>query len=160
MQLPPNWYNDYSGLLICNANNYYALSFMITMKHELDKDSRSEVWKETDEDEVPESYFNSTYIGYISFNSLMRHDTRLNLAYNIISFTIGPNYETSYEGESRFVAELVPRKTKDDHAVGTTKVSTDCSQFYDEEREYEKTFTIQCHTESSVKILWRPCYWY
>ncbi|KAL9999352.1 putative TIR domain, P-loop containing nucleoside triphosphate hydrolase [Helianthus debilis subsp. tardiflorus] len=158
LQLPPNWYNDYSGFLICNVNNYYALSFTISMKQDLDKDSRSEVWQESDE--APESYFYSIYVGYVSFNSLMRHGARLNSAYNMISFSTDAEYETSCEGESRFVAELVPRKSKDDHGVQTTKVTTDCSQFFDDERVYGKTFTIQRHSESSIKILWRPCYWY
>ncbi|KAK1415962.1 hypothetical protein QVD17_31750 [Tagetes erecta] len=158
LQLPPNWYNDYSGFLICNANNYYALSFMISMKQDLDTDFRSEVCQESDE-ASNESYFNSTYIGYVSFNSLIRHGARLNPAYNMISFSIDATYETSYEGESRFVAELIPRKSKD-HVAQTTKVTPDCSHFYDEEREFGKTFTIQRHSESSIKILWRPCYWY
>ncbi|KAJ0900236.1 putative leucine-rich repeat domain superfamily [Helianthus annuus] len=159
LQLPPNWYNDYSGFLICNVNNYYALSFTISMKQDRDKDSRSEVWQESDE--APESYFNSIYVGYVSFNSLVRHGARLNSAYNMISLSIDAEYETSCEGESRFVAELVPRKSKNhDHGVQTTKVTTDCSQFFDDERVYGKTFTIQRHSESSIKILWRPCYWY
>ncbi|KAK1415964.1 hypothetical protein QVD17_31752 [Tagetes erecta] len=159
LQLPPNWYNDYSGFLICNANNYYAMSFTISMKQELENDSRSEVWQECDE-APDESYFNTTYVGYVSFNSLMRHGARLSSTYNVISFSIIAEHETSYEGESMFVAELVSRRRKDDHTVQTTKVKTDCSHFYDEDRPYGNTFTIQGHSESSIKILWRPCYWY
>ncbi|KAL8258349.1 hypothetical protein R6Q59_030390 [Mikania micrantha] len=158
LKLPTNWRNDYSGFLICNANNYYAMSFTIIMKQDTDEDSPSEIWYESDEE--PESYFNSTYVGYVSFNSLMRHGARLNPAYNVISISIVSEYESTCEGESRFVAELVPRRRKDDHTVQTTTGKTDCSQFYQEDRPYGNTFTIQSHSEAFIKILWRPCYWY
>ncbi|KAL8258324.1 hypothetical protein R6Q59_030365 [Mikania micrantha] len=158
LKLPTNWCNDYSGFLICNANNYYAMHFTISMKRDIDEDYQSEILHEFDEQ--PESYFNSTYVGYISFNSLMRRGARLNSTYNVISISIVSEYEFSCEGESRFVAELVPRIRKDDHTAQTTKGTTDRSQFYHDERQFGDTFTIQSHSEASIKILWRPCYWY
>ncbi|GJW27188.1 hypothetical protein Tco_0040999 [Tanacetum coccineum] len=57
------------------------------------------------------------------------------------------------EDEISFGAALVPRKSKD-HALRTEKVA---SEYWDEEFEDRKTFTIQHDdSNSSIKIVWHP----
>lgn len=55
-------------------------------------------------------------------------------------------------------AVLVPRYPKDD-AMQKTKVVTDSSEFWEEDVG-EKTFTVQCDSNSSIEILWTPLHQY
>lgn len=85
-------------------------------------------------------------MGYVSFSSL-RRSTSLNSSYNIISFSIKSSW-------SSFAAELVPRKSKDD-PMQTTKVTTDSSEFWDEENDEYKAFIIQDDSNSYINIIWQ-----
>ncbi|GKC78640.1 hypothetical protein Tco_1129414 [Tanacetum coccineum] len=89
-----------------------------------------------------------------------RHTPHWNSAYNKIFISVtGKSMRTNnsmLEDEISFGAALVPRKSKD-NAVRTEKFASDCSEYWDEEFEDRKTFTIQHDdSNSSIKIEWHP----
>ncbi|GKG30202.1 hypothetical protein Tco_0420100, partial [Tanacetum coccineum] len=74
------------------------------------------------------------------------HTPHWNSAYNKIFISVtGKSMRTNNIG-----AALVPRKSKD-NAVRTENFASDCSEYWDEEFEDRKTFTIQ-HDESNMTI--------
>ncbi|KAL7589900.1 hypothetical protein Lser_V15G36306 [Lactuca serriola] len=149
--LPCGWNNDFCGFLIRVVSNGISMDIdiIITQESEPDEeDSRFEIWQ--DSDELPEPEYGGkvkTYVGYVSFSSMMQ-TISLNSSHNIISFSI-KSYWTS------FAVELVPRKSQYDQ-VQTTKVSTNCSEYWGENDAYGRCFTTQHDSKSSIKILWRP----
>ncbi|KAJ0861950.1 putative TIR domain, P-loop containing nucleoside triphosphate hydrolase [Helianthus annuus] len=140
MQLPHNWYNDFCGFLIHNVIDHQEPCVTIVIKQEISA-GECNYQNELFQDPPPPP----TYIGYVSFSSL-RH-TWLNSECNMISFYMGGKFEV----------KLVPRQSKGDHQVETKDEALDCSEFWDEEREDRKTFTVQHESKSSINILWRPC---
>ncbi|KAJ0677684.1 hypothetical protein HanOQP8_Chr12g0439461 [Helianthus annuus] len=140
LQLPHNWYNDFCGFLIHNVIDYQEPCVTIVIKQEISA-GECNYQNELFQDPPPPP----TYIGYVSFSSL-RH-TWLNSECNMVSFYMGGKFEV----------KLVPRQSIGDHQVETKDEALDCSEFWDEEREDRKTFTVQHESKSSINILWRPC---
>ncbi|KAL7588765.1 hypothetical protein Lser_V15G37385 [Lactuca serriola] len=142
LHLPHDWYNDFSGFLICIVTHMKSPHADIIIKQEPDEDPPFELMQDSNE------YDGKTiFIGYVSFGSL-RHTSLLTSPYNIISFSFD-------RGESYIGAELVPRVNKGDQ-VQTAKVGADCSEFWDNEDEDRSTFTLRHDSQSSIKILWQP----
>nr|KAJ0191415.1 hypothetical protein LSAT_V11C800408960 [Lactuca sativa] len=145
LHLPHDWNSNYCGFLIRVVTDMKSPRISIIIKQEVEEVGfRSEIWQEPDE------YNEMTFIGYVSFHSL-RNTTLLTSSHNIISFSIqnmfGCSAYKSYVG-----AELVPRKVKGDQAFATT----DCSEFWDDERKHGNTFTIKRDSNTSINILWKP----
>ncbi|PWA61768.1 toll/interleukin-1 receptor (TIR) domain-containing protein [Artemisia annua] len=140
LQLPQNWYNDFCGFLIYCVIEYQEPFVTITIEQEVNEsvcnDDQNELFVDRD---------SPTYIGYVSFSSLM-HNTWLNPQNSMISFFLGGKFEV----------ELVPRKSKGGHQIQTIQGASDNLEFWDEEREDRKTFTIQRAWKSSIDILWCP----
>lgn len=117
----------------------------IIIRQEVDADSRSELWQESNDEALdPEYDETATFLGYVSFSS-MRHTMSLNSSYNKISFSLDSGnslYDKTYVG-----AELIPKEQKGD------QVQTSRSEFWDDEGKYRDIFRIQ---NDSVKILWQP----
>ncbi|CAH1431608.1 unnamed protein product [Lactuca virosa] len=148
LRLPDDWCNDFCGFLIRVVTIVRHLDINVIIKQDTDEeDSRFEIWQEYNETSEP-VYDGEvrTHVRYVSFCSL-RRTTSLNSSYNIISFSIKSNW-------TMFAAELVPRKSKDD-PMQTTKVSTDSSEFWDEENDEYKAFMIQDDSKSCINIIWQ-----
>lgn len=118
-----------------------------------DEDSRFEFRLEFNEALERVYGLGKTYVGYVSFNALRRHTTTCLNSYNVISIFLRQR-GFPFGAVDRIGAALVPRKSKDD-LVQTTKVTTDFSEFWDDENHFRPTFTIE-HDSESIKILWRP----
>ncbi|XP_023764577.2 TMV resistance protein N, partial [Lactuca sativa] len=149
MSLPHDWYNHFSGILMFfQSNKNFYSDPNIAIKVGVHENFQCELGQKSNE--TLKTHNPDTYVGYVSFSSL-RHTGCLNSIYKIISFSLDP--EGLYGDGYMFRAVLVPK----DDTVQTTKVTTDSSEFWDEEELYErKTFTIQHDSNSSVEFLWHP----
>ncbi|CAH1416746.1 unnamed protein product [Lactuca virosa] len=153
-KLAYDWYNDFCGFLIRIVTNNKLPDINVILTHEVDeKDSRFEIWQPHESYEAPEREYDfkvQTYVGYVTFSSL-RQTTSLNSSYNIISFSI----ENTLTWRSFGVLGLVPRDRTDD-PVQTTNVATDSSEYWNDELDIRKAFTIQHDLYSFIQILWQP----
>ncbi|XP_076896317.1 disease resistance protein Roq1-like [Bidens hawaiensis] len=140
LPLPRNWHTDFCGFLIHNVMDYQEPYVTITIKQEADKSECNH------QNELFPHPPPPTYIGYVSFSSL-RRTTWLNPECSMISFYMGGKFEV----------KLVPRQSEGDLWVQTKNESSDCWDFWDDEREDRKTFTVQHNSKDSISILWRPC---
>ncbi|KAJ0545017.1 putative leucine-rich repeat domain superfamily [Helianthus annuus] len=138
LQLPSNWYSDFSGLLLfLRDDDEYGFSHCIGIKQETSTYDYSE---ESDEDREPWDY---EKVGYVPFNSL-RHIPWLNPTYakNIL-------FQTDKGGLN---VELFRSKNK---IVDLNENPIDNSECWDEEYEDRKTFEIMYDSQSSnIRILW------
>ncbi|KAL4574934.1 hypothetical protein LXL04_021774 [Taraxacum kok-saghyz] len=82
------------------------------------------------------------------FRFLLRQTTSLDSSYNTISFSLNYLWWSS-------LAELVPRKNKDD-PLQTTKAATNSPEFWEEKDGYTPSFVIEHDSKSFVKIQWMP----
>ncbi|KAJ0763415.1 putative P-loop containing nucleoside triphosphate hydrolase, leucine-rich repeat domain superfamily [Helianthus annuus] len=134
LQLPSNWYSDFSGLLLFLRDGE---NMVIDIKQETSTFDYSE---ESDEDREPWDY---EMVGYVPFNSL-RHIPWLNPMYTKnISFQTGGGLNV----------ELVRSKNK---IVDLNEDPIDYSECWDKEYEDIKTFEIIYDSQSSnIRIVWR-----
>ncbi|KAD2393649.1 hypothetical protein E3N88_40626 [Mikania micrantha] len=143
LQLPQDWHNKYSGFLIRTVIDYQEPCVTISIKQEIDDDGECNYRNES----FPHPPPPPTYIGYVSFSSL-RQATWLNSECSKISFYT----------QGMFEIKLVEWKSEGDHQLQTNNdEASDCYEFWDEEHEDRKTFTVQHDSKSSINILWRPC---
>ncbi|KAJ9554649.1 hypothetical protein OSB04_018694 [Centaurea solstitialis] len=112
LELPPKWYNEYSGFLIYATEGYPVYGDGITIN---DEDDVLEV-ATSDEDEVSKEV---KRMCYISFGSL-RHTTWWNSTHTKISLSMPGAY---------LHVELVPRRSKAERP----KDATNLSEFWDED---------------------------
>ncbi|KAL7589700.1 hypothetical protein Lser_V15G37388 [Lactuca serriola] len=146
MLLPHDWYDHFSGILMFVKPDVIFEGFPdITIKLGVRKIFQSELGQESNE--TLETHYDQIFVGYVSFSSL-RHARCLNSTYNMILFSCNEDF---YGNGHRFRVVLVPR----DDQVQTPKVPRDCSEFWDGEFDYRKTFIIQHDSNSSIKILWK-----
>ncbi|KAL4562804.1 hypothetical protein LXL04_026835 [Taraxacum kok-saghyz] len=157
LKLPDDWHNDFSGFLLRVVGRHELMGIDIIMKQKAYKDDqRSEnmwepdgEWQECVKATEPQYAGEMrTHVIYASFSSL-RKTTSLNSSYNIISFSINGDW-------SSFTLELVPMKSKDDGGQ-SIKVTTNCSEFRDEEDGYfmsSTNFPIHQDSKSNIKISW------
>ncbi|XP_021974352.1 uncharacterized protein LOC110869403 [Helianthus annuus] len=139
LQLPSNWYSDFSGLLLfLRVDNGGGWSYDIDIKQETSTYDYSE---ESDEDWGQCMY---ERVGYVPFNSL-RHISWLNPTY-----TKNISFQTDKGGLN---VELVRSKNK---IVDLNENPIDYSEeCWDEEEEDRKTFEIMYDSHSSnIRISW------
>ncbi|XP_021976169.1 uncharacterized protein LOC110871753 [Helianthus annuus] len=138
LQLPSNWYSDFSGLLLfLRDHSRGKLSYRIDIKQET---STYDYSKESDEDWKQCKY---ERVGYVPFNSL-RHIPWLNPTYtkNIL-------FQTDKGGLN---VELVRSKNK---IVDLNENPINYSECWDEEYKDAKTFEIMYDSQpSNIRIVW------
>ncbi|MFS7959041.1 putative leucine-rich repeat domain superfamily [Helianthus anomalus] len=139
LQLPSNWYSDFSGLLLfLRDDDEYRLSENIYIKQVTSTYDYSE---ESDEDWEQCKY---ERVGYVPFNSL-RHIPWLNPTY-----TKNISFQTNRGGLN---VELVRSKNE---IVDLNENPIDYSECWDEEDEDRKTFEIMYDSQSSnIQIVWK-----
>ncbi|GJX53498.1 hypothetical protein Tco_1020985 [Tanacetum coccineum] len=140
LQLPHNWYNDFSGFLLCTDTWLTGPRLIVIKEEETRLDVQRDYWPEFDSDH--ESNLYST-IGYVSFGSL-RHTSWWNSAHNKLSFDLGNKYNLK--------VVLVPRKCKGD-SYEREKCAIDSSKFWDKHADVKK-FEIVHDSKSSLMIRW------
>ncbi|MFS7950347.1 putative TIR domain, AAA+ ATPase domain, P-loop containing nucleoside triphosphate hydrolase [Helianthus anomalus] len=137
LELPANWWNDFSGFLICFAlSNYYFQvtdGYRISMKQVSGMDSEDYVVWEKSETDI------STIVWYVSFGSL-RKTTWWDQTYNVLSFNIEDNLHIKYN--SGFGVRLVEKKS----TSGLIEPSTNSSSRYSPE------FKIHSSSESALTV--------
>ena len=125
LQLPHNWYNDFSGFLLCTA-----IECLIVIKQEETcLDVQRDHWPEFDSNPECDEY---STVGYVSFGSL-RHTSWWNPAYNKLSFELGDIYYP----KSNLKVGLVPRKCNGDSSE-RAKRALDSSEFWNDKEEDDK----------------------
>ncbi|KAJ0896092.1 putative TIR domain, P-loop containing nucleoside triphosphate hydrolase [Helianthus annuus] len=138
LQLPHNWYTDFSGFLLSVRARYYDCGmYRIVIKQEMSTghpEEFGEDWKEDDNERV----------GYVPFGSL-RHIPWFNP-----TSTKNISFQTNYGGGLN--VELVRSKINigdlNEHPI-------DYSECWDEEYEDNKTFEITYDSKSSeIQISW------
>ncbi|KAL8258444.1 hypothetical protein R6Q59_030485 [Mikania micrantha] len=140
LQLPNNWYNDFSGFLFF-ADHYtrWQMGYCnIVIRQEMSMNSQPDhdQWEAFDKNK--ESYEHS-HVGYVPFSSL-RHTP----CWNSASYT-NVTFEIDDQNMANPKIGLVPRKS----------AIRECSEFWDEGNESQKTFEIIDDPKSSnVKIVW------
>ncbi|KAJ0763413.1 putative TIR domain, P-loop containing nucleoside triphosphate hydrolase [Helianthus annuus] len=137
LQLPSNWYSDFSGLLLfLRDHDDGEFSHDIDIKQETSTFDYSE---ESDEDWEQCKY---ERVGYVPFNSL-RHIPWLNPTY-----TKSISFQTNDGGLN---VELVRSKNK----IVDLNENPIYSECWDEEYEDTKTFKIMYDSQSSnIRIVW------
>lgn len=140
LQLPHNWYNDYSGFLLCTSKLGQCL---IVIKHEETHNVQLDHWPEFDRNPGSDEYGS---VGYVSFGSL-RNTLWWDSACNKLSFEVGDGYDLK--------VGLVPRKCNGD-SNERAKGAIDSSEFWDDQDAEGrcKTFEITHDSESSIIIQW------
>ncbi|KAL8258442.1 hypothetical protein R6Q59_030483 [Mikania micrantha] len=140
LQLPHNWYNDFSGFLffVDHDSQQQLLLCSIVIRQEMSMNSQPghDQWEAFDKNK--ESYEHS-HVGYVPFSSLRRTP-----CWNSASYT---NVTFQFRGQDRANPKigLVPRRS----------AIRECSEFWDEGNIYGKTFKIKDNPKSSnVEILW------
>ncbi|KAD2804081.1 hypothetical protein E3N88_37458 [Mikania micrantha] len=137
LQLPHNWYNDFSGFLFCVDDIIWQGHCIIVIKQEMSMDSQPDhdQWEEFDKNTESYEY---KHVGYVPFGSLRRTP-----CWNYASYT-NVTFEIDTRDQANPKIGLVPRRS----------VIGDCSEFWDEGNAFEKTFEIINDPKSSnVQIL-------
>ncbi|KAJ9554648.1 hypothetical protein OSB04_018693 [Centaurea solstitialis] len=134
LELPPNWYNEFSGFLI-----YTTSGDEFAIEDGMGKEDEDDVLKvPNDEDEV---FLVVNTMRYISFGAL-RHTTWWNSTHTKISCSIEHGY---------LKVELVPRRSKGERP----KDAINLSEFWDQEgKGGTRTFKITHDSKSSIKFGW------
>ena len=148
LQLPHNWYNDFSGFLFCTNESVFECLIVIKQEEaclDVQPDHRPEFDSDPESDEY-------SRVGYVSFGSL-RHTSWWNPAYNKLSFELGNKSGDKYEDKFYLKVGLVPRKCNGD-SNERAKGAVDSSEFWDEEEQDKKTFKIVHDSKSSIMIRW------
>ncbi|KAJ9560914.1 hypothetical protein OSB04_006074 [Centaurea solstitialis] len=136
LELPPNWYNEFSGFLIYTTIEAYAnFPDRIVIKDRMGRENQDDVL------EVATDSKNVRRMCYISFGSL-RHTTWWNSTHTKISFSMT---------NADLHVELVPRTSK----AEKPKDATNLSEFWDEEAKYgTQTFKFVLDSKSTIAIEW------
>ncbi|KAL8258446.1 hypothetical protein R6Q59_030487 [Mikania micrantha] len=139
LQLPHNWYNDFSGFLFFSDNNtQFSMGYcIIVIRQEMPMNSLSDHdhWEAFDKNKESSEH---SQVGYVPFSSLRRTPCWNYASYTNVTFEINEDMANPKIG-------LVPRRS----------VIGDCSEFWDEGNIYGKTFKIKDDPKSSnVKIVW------
>ncbi|KAJ9554592.1 hypothetical protein OSB04_018637 [Centaurea solstitialis] len=183
LQLPCNWYSEFSGFLVYIDECYFGADKVIikdvlgmenedevlevpdkseddedTMKNEVEV---SEVSDKTDDDE--DTMKNEDEVSAVSDETDDDEDTMRARVVWYISFGSLRNtswWNSTHDTISFFVpgshlkVELVPRRTDGDDSRERAKDTTHGSNFWDEESPNKKTFEIISDSKSSIEIQW------
>ncbi|KAJ9554620.1 LOW QUALITY PROTEIN: hypothetical protein OSB04_018665 [Centaurea solstitialis] len=144
LQLPQNWYSEFSGFLVYIDECYFGTDKVI-IKDVLGMENEDEVLEVSDKTEDDEDTMGARVVWYISFGSL-RNTSWWNSTHDTISFFI--------EGISNLKVDLVPRRTDGDDSREREKDIAYHSNFWDEESPNKKTFEIISDSKSSIEIQW------
>ncbi|CAH1430635.1 unnamed protein product [Lactuca virosa] len=152
MRLPDDWYNHFSGFLIHVVTHEGYPNIKITIKEVKPNDDLPfKVLRWYESNKGIDRCWISTYVGYVSINSL-RPTTCLNSTYNVISISLHQS-GTASGAANRIGVSLVPKKRCKDDPVKTS----DSSEFWNEKDKSKPTFAIKRGSKSSsIKILWQP----
>ncbi|KAD2804046.1 hypothetical protein E3N88_37423 [Mikania micrantha] len=139
LQLPDNWYNDFSGFLFCADDSLrQGNPCIIVIKQEMSMDSQpdQDQWEEFDKNTESYEY---AHVGYVPFGLLRRTPFWNSASYTNVTFEI----------DNLALANpkigLVPRRS----VVG------DCPEFWEKGNAFGKTFEIIDDPKSTnVRILW------
>ncbi|MFS7959094.1 putative leucine-rich repeat domain superfamily [Helianthus anomalus] len=144
LQLPHNWYSDFSGFLLSlRAPDSHSDTYRIVIKQEMSTDHPEEFKKDWGE-------YDYERVGYVPFSSL-RHIPWFTPTYTQnISFQIADDY--NHMNNTGLNVELVHSKSKigdlNEHPIHY-------SECWDEECEDNKTFEITYDSKSSeIQISW------
>ncbi|XP_024989989.1 TMV resistance protein N-like [Cynara cardunculus var. scolymus] len=141
LQLPWNWYSEYSGFLVYVEYWIPYMHEVITIDDVVGRENEGDVLEVSNEDEESEKTSGMCYISFVS----LRDTSWWNSCHNAISFSI--NYDTLLK------VELVPKRSQDDDdSVKKAKDTTYLSKFWD--KEEDKTFEIISDSSSSISISW------
>ncbi|KAM0042507.1 hypothetical protein Hdeb2414_s0010g00330641 [Helianthus debilis subsp. tardiflorus] len=141
LQLPHNWYSDYSGFLLY-ANRCRIWECSIVIKREISMDSQHDHDHGEQFDKNPESY-EYEQVGYVPFGSL-GHIPWWN--------STCTNITLQFHAKGNPKVELVPRKSKLGGSREKAKATIDCSECWEED---QKTFEIMHDSNSSnIHIVW------
>ncbi|KAJ0537475.1 putative leucine-rich repeat domain superfamily [Helianthus annuus] len=143
LQLPSNWDNDFSGLLL-----FLRGDIGDGLSHDIDIMQETSTYDYSEESYEDRERWDYEMVGYVPFNSL-RHIPWLNPTY-----TKNISFKTDKGGLN---VELVRSKNK---IVDLNENPIDYSECwdekYDEEYEVTKTFKIMYESESSnIQIVWK-----
>ncbi|KAL8258448.1 hypothetical protein R6Q59_030489 [Mikania micrantha] len=144
LQLPHNWYNDFSGFLFFSDNNtQWAVAFCsIVIRQEMPMNSLSDHdhWEAFDKNKESSEH---SQVGYVPFSSLRRTPCWNYASYTNVTFEINEDMANPKIG-------LVPRRS----------AIRECSEFWDEGNLFKrKTFEIKDDPKSStVQIVWNHGY--
>ncbi|KAK9063555.1 hypothetical protein SSX86_017425 [Deinandra increscens subsp. villosa] len=149
LQLPHNWYSDFSGFLFCVDTYQWEEGYGIVIKQEMSMNSQlnHHQWEEYDKND--QESFKEGQAGYVPFASL----TQISW-WNLSSTNI--TFEIECKGDPKVL--LVPRKSKTGDSRERATVCS--SEFWDKESEEdvyrsEKTFEIKDDPKSSsIYIEW------
>ncbi|KAJ9554333.1 hypothetical protein OSB04_018378 [Centaurea solstitialis] len=177
LQLPWNWYSEFSGFLVYIDKCYFRTDKVIIKdvlgmenedvvlevsdKSEDDEDTTknedevSEVSDETDDDEVSEVSDETdddedtmrARVVWYISFDSLRNTSWWNSSHDTISFFV--------EEISKLKVELVPRRSDGDDSRERVEDITHRSNYWDEESPNEKTFEIISDSKSSIEIHWR-----
>ncbi|KAD2804077.1 hypothetical protein E3N88_37454 [Mikania micrantha] len=137
LQLPHNWYNDFSGFLFCTNNNpLQSITIVIRQEMSMDSQPNHDHWEAFDKNK---GSYEHSQVGYVPFSSLGRTPCWISASYTNVTFEIiSDNLANPKIG-------LVPRRS----------VIGDCSECWDEGNQFGKAFTIKDDPKSSyVMIVW------
>ncbi|CAI9295945.1 unnamed protein product [Lactuca saligna] len=112
-------------------------------------------WHESNYNATNHCRITSTYVGYVSFNSLRLTAAcfNLNSVYSVILVSLRQSWSTASQAANRIGVSLVPKTKRKDDPMKTAK---DSSDFGDEKDKSSPIFAIKHGSNSSIKILWRP----
>ncbi|KAJ9554650.1 hypothetical protein OSB04_018695 [Centaurea solstitialis] len=158
LQLPLNWYNEFSGFLVyidwdTDDGDVIIINDVLGGENEdvdneetenVDNEETEDVANEETEDVDNEETMRADAVCYISFGSL-RDTSWWNSAHTTISFFLRVDVYLK--------VELVPRRSQGDDSIERVKDTTYYSEFWDEESPNKKTFEIICDSGSSIEIL-------
>lgn len=162
LQLPQNCYDDFCGFLMCAVvKNNYGSYREITMEHDKSDitgmDSHCVLWRKRGDGVA-------TWLGYVSFGSL-RHTAWWDETCNTVSFSMNFSYanpDPTDDPDNRrgymsdpctgFGVRLVSRNSESGLKL-TAKITTDCSEFFDESYDFKHKFKIRHDSKSALKIV-------
>ncbi|KAI3817419.1 hypothetical protein L1987_11209 [Smallanthus sonchifolius] len=140
LQLPHNWYSDFSGFLLCADNDPWE-PCIIVLKQEMSMDSQPSHCEEFNKN--CESYDQYERVGYVPFGSL-RHTSWWNPTYTNISVEIHD-----------VVNPKVVFVRRNGKTGNSRERSIDYSECWDKEWEDRKTFEVIDDPKSSkIEIVW------
>ncbi|KAJ9556171.1 hypothetical protein OSB04_010785 [Centaurea solstitialis] len=137
LELPRNWYNEFSGFLICIHVNWYYKKGVITIKDVMGRENEDVI--EVSDGTSHHDWGSIICYIYISFGSL-RHTSWWKSKHTTISFSI--------ERHAILKVELVPRRSKG-NSTERVKDTTSFSEFFDTE-----PIKVKRDSESCIEIQW------
>ncbi|XP_024989853.1 TMV resistance protein N-like [Cynara cardunculus var. scolymus] len=150
LQLPWNWYNEFSGFLVYVDKVNWLGDGLIVIKDVLGRENEDDALEVSNKTEHEEETMRAEAICYISFGSL-RNTSWWNSTHTTLSL--------SFRSCVKLKVELVPRRSQGDDdstgiEIGRAKDVTYLPNFWDGEFLNERSFEIINDSKSSIEIRW------